>query len=290
MLRSSVPAFGALACAAGALPRPAGGPAAFPGPAAGGRLVAPPGVSGAAAPGGFCPGGGSFGPKNLLQTMMATIASTEARSIRHCGENSLFWGSLTRESLFRQAPGRSRRAQTDGSGEGASAPATRPARRRGPRSLHTRTASRKDRNGKSPSSAAKETPGRNEARAMPRGCPHHAGSAPSRKARGSPALRLCCRLEQAQQLGRQHRKLRAGHRTPRVNDDVPSRRYLRKILPQDSADAPLDAIAHHRAAHRLFHADSQAAVPEAVGPREGRELRARAPPPAAIYRFELRAP
>jgi hypothetical protein len=31
-------------------------------------------------------------------------------------------------------------------------------------------------------------------------------------------------------------------------------------------------------------------VPEAVGPREGRELRARAPPPAAIYRFELRAP
>jgi hypothetical protein len=30
---------------------------------------------------------------------------------------------------------------------------------------------------------------------MPRGCPHHAGPAPSRKTRGSPALRLCCRLE-----------------------------------------------------------------------------------------------
>src|SRR2546426_11962022 len=86
MLRSSVAPFGALACAAGALARPAGGPAAFSGPAAGGKLVPPPGVSDEVAPGGFCPGGGSFGPKNLLQTMMATIASTEARSIRHCGE------------------------------------------------------------------------------------------------------------------------------------------------------------------------------------------------------------
>ena len=75
-----------------------------------------------------------------------------------------------------------------------------------------------------------------------------------------------------------------------MNDDVPSRRYLRKILPQDFADAALDAIADYRATYSLVHADSQAAVPEAIGSREGRKLRARAPPPAAIYRFELRAP
>jgi hypothetical protein len=84
-----------------------------------------------------------------------------------------------------------------------------------------------------------------------------------------------------------------------MNYDIPSRRNLRPIAPQDFTDAAANAIPHHRSAQRFLDADAEAA--EAFRPgsyvpgdlarscclraEEHCELRARAALTGAIYGF-----
>src|SRR5579863_3911957 len=102
-----------------------------------------------------------------------------------------------------------------------------------------------------------------------------------------------------------------------MNHDVPSRRNLRPVAPQNIADAALDAVAHYRTAQSFLHADAEAAdapgvfrqrrggrktlapgrkIPPAGRTRkrylraeENGKLRARAPLPGAVNSFVLHA-
>ena len=94
-------------------------------------------------------------------------------------------------------------------------------------------------------------------------------------------------LEQANELRPERHETRSGHRAARVYDDIPSRRYLRTIEPQDLADPPANSVADHRATERPFHADAEAAALEPVRAIEDQELRARAPLAAAVHGLVL---
>src|ERR1700688_3211259 len=65
--------------------------------------------------------------------------------------------------------------------------------------------------------------------------------------------------EQTHQFGFQRRVGRLRHRAPWMNHDVPSRRNLRFIAPQDFPDAAANAIPHDRATQGLLDADAKAA-------------------------------
>jgi len=89
-----------------------------------------------------------------------------------------------------------------------------------------------------------------------------------------------------------------------VNHDVPSRRNLRPIAPQNFADAPPYAISHYSATECFLDADSESTVAvwpgsfasercivrpagfwRALRAEENSKLRARAALARAIYRF-----
>src|SRR5258708_13294782 len=167
----------------------------------------------------------------------------------------------------------------DGNAAAASAPARRRVPRRAPRWLHTCSVNTMGRSGTIQSSEGKETPDKLAGGKAPRGRPPIVPAAASQRIQSRSPLRLRSRLQQPQQLGRERGKFRARHRTPRVNDDVPSRRYLRKIPAKDLADAPFDAVAHYRSAQCLLDADSQSAVPQSVGPQQRAKLPPPTPPP-----------
>ncbi len=96
-------------------------------------------------------------------------------------------------------------------------------------------------------------------------------------------------LQQAHQFRPERRKLRPDHSAARVNDKVPSWGYLQTIEAQNLSDAPLDAVADHRAAQLLLHADAEAAAGEPVRPAKDNELLARAPPASAVHRVVFAA-
>src|SRR5260370_549307 len=79
-------------------------------------------------------------------------------------------------------------------------------------------------------------------------------------------------LQQTQQIRRQRRKLRARHRTLRVNDDVPSCGYLQPVAAHHLAQAPPDTIAHYCAAKSLLDAEAKTALRQFVGAEENCEV------------------
>src|SRR5271165_182771 len=97
-----------------------------------------------------------------------------------------------------------------------------------------------------------------------------------------------------------------------MNHDVPSRRNLRPVAPQNFADAAFYAVAYHRAAQSFLYADPEAAavarrarlhratferwLPPAglfrkpgTGAEENGKLRARTALTGAVYGFVFRA-
>src|SRR4029077_13111324 len=70
--------------------------------------------------------------------------------------------------------------------------------------------------------------------------------------------------EQAHQFRLQRSERRLRHRASRMNHDVPSRRNLRFITPQNFTNSAAYAIAHHSATQSLLHADAESA--DAVWP------------------------
>src|SRR5579863_5482753 len=72
-------------------------------------------------------------------------------------------------------------------------------------------------------------------------------------------------------------------------DDVPSRRNLRRVAPQNFPDAAFDAVPHHRAAKSFLHADPEPAgvpCPERAG---GRCVARKLPPESFIRNRWVRA-
>jgi len=96
-------------------------------------------------------------------------------------------------------------------------------------------------------------------------------------------------LQQFPQVRFQRLERKFRHRAPRMNHDVPSRRILRSIAPQDFADAAPNAIAYHRAPQRLLHADAEAAARETVRAIENCKLRTGAPLATAMHGLKIRA-
>jgi hypothetical protein len=96
-------------------------------------------------------------------------------------------------------------------------------------------------------------------------------------------------LRQISQLHLERRERRFRHRASRMNHDVPSRRILRSIAPQNFANAASYAVAYHRAPQRFLHADAEPAARETVRAIENCELRTGTPLAAAIHGLEIRA-
>jgi hypothetical protein len=92
-------------------------------------------------------------------------------------------------------------------------------------------------------------------------------------------------LRQISQLHLERRERRFRHRASRMNHDVPSRRILRSIAPQNFANA----ASYHRAPQRFLHADAEPAARETVRAIENCELRTGTPLAAAIHGLEIRA-
>src|ERR1700722_2303712 len=69
-----------------------------------------------------------------------------------------------------------------------------------------------------------------------------------------------------------------------MNHDVPSRRNLHPVAPQNFADAAFNAVPHHRAAQSLLNADPEAADAAARKRFCGRKTFARSFPPDGLIR------
>jgi len=197
---------------------------------------------------------------------------------------------------FRE-PDRSRPAQMDGSAQDVAAPTTRRGAHRACGWLRQRSASRSDEICRAKPSAAKARPGTR--RSGPTKCAlsnpagllrRRAGRLRRRSPRRIPRRRAPKHAQnQSPQLHFERRKRRVRHRASRMNHDVPSRRILRSIAPQNFADAAPYAVAYHRAPQRFLHADAEAAARETVRAIKNCKLRTGAPLAAAIHGLVIRA-
>jgi hypothetical protein len=96
-------------------------------------------------------------------------------------------------------------------------------------------------------------------------------------------------LHQVPQLRFERRERRVRDRASRMNYDVPSRRILRSIAPQNFANAAPYAVAYHRAPQRFLHADAEAAARETIRAIKNCKLRTGAPLAAAVHGLVIRA-
>src|SRR5260370_8845408 len=202
--------------------------------------VAAPGVAGAVTAGGFACGdrAGGLGPKYFAQRMITPNERSDAARIRNSGVNLSFcpgalmsapWGakllvhSHSSASLpISPVPGRNQIcARADGSAAAVSIPAKSRVSRQIAQSPRRHNANTSARSGSFPRT---EWTGKTCRIAEQAGPSSPANAAGSMGARYIVPLLVRVRraLQQAQQIRRQRRKLRACHRTLRVNDDVPS--------------------------------------------------------------------
>src|SRR6266852_8161105 len=236
---------------------------------------------------------GGLGPKYLAHRMITPNERSEATRIRNSGVNLSFCrGALTTapQSSELSLPlnsmaslpispelGRNQIcAKVDGSAATASVQAKSHASRQSVQSPRRRSANTSAQSGSFPRIRSTNKPCRNAARATPR-------------ALGWSALPLHA-LQQAQQIRRQRRKLRARHRTLRVNDDVPSCGYLQPVAAHDLAQAPPDPIARYRTSQGLLDAEAETALQQLVGAEENGEVGTRTALSGAVDRIKLSAP
>jgi len=72
--------------------------------------------------------------------------------------------------------------------------------------------------------------------------------------------------------------------------EIPSRRDLLPMDPDDLPHPSPDAIAHHRAADRFFDAEAEAALRQLVGAKKYSEVGIRAALACAIHGIKLSPP
>ena len=180
-------------------------------------------------------------------------------------------------------------ARADGSAEAASSPARLRAPSRIVQSRRKQSGSRLARTGSFPRTARR---GRLCNIATQTKQLRPARSAGLRNARYLAPLRfrLWRALQQAQQIRGQCRKWRAGHRTLRMYDHVPSCGYLQAVAAYDFPDSPPNPVARHRAAKLFLDAESKAAQRLFAGAEENSEVRAGAALSRAVDSIKVSAP
>src|SRR6267154_2773229 len=257
--------------------------------------VAGPAVAGAVCAGRLVCAGrtAGFGPKNLAQRMITPKDNSEATRIRSSGVNLSFCpGALmnappsSKPSLsmnllaflpISPEPGRIQIcARVDGSAAAASARARSHAPHQIVQWPRRRSANTSVQSGSFPQTELTNRLCRIAAQTVPRGQESRA-----------PPLHV---PQQTQQIRGQRRKLRARHRTLRVNDDVPSCGYLQPVAAHCLAQTPPDPIAHYCTAQGLLDAEAKTALRQFVGAKENCEVGTRTALSGAVDSIKLSAP
>ncbi len=152
--------------------------------------------------------------------------------------------------------------------------------------LHTSIASKSARSGSSRRIASTNTLCKNAAQTKPN-APELFVGAHCTAPQSASFLRI---PHQPQQFRGHNRKLRPRDHFLRVNDDVPSCRYLLAMTAHDLSHTPPDAIADYCAAQRLLDAEAEAAFRQLVRAKENSEVGIRAAFTRAIHSIKFSPP